>query len=40
VFEIPTGPFERRLRLPPGHFQFGKKALSQGILTIQLRKVR
>ncbi len=40
IFEIPGGPFERRLHLPSGRFQFGKKTLSRGILTIELRKVR
>jgi len=40
VFEIPSGPFERRLRLPQGaKLQIGERTLARGILTIELRKL-
>jgi HSP20 family molecular chaperone IbpA len=40
IFESPSGPFERRLRLPQRcKFQMGEKSLSKGMLFIQLRKL-
>lgn len=39
AYEIPSGPFERRLRLPVGcRLQLGETKLSQGLLSIELRK--
>jgi len=39
-FEIPSGPFERRVRLPEGfRLELGEKSLSLGLLQIELRKV-
>jgi HSP20 family protein len=40
ILEIPSGPFERRIRLPSGfRFILGEKSLEHGVLTIELRKV-
>jgi HSP20 family protein len=36
--EIPYGAFERRIALPPGHFEIAPPELSQGCLTLRLRK--
>lgn len=37
--EIPRGRFERRLRLPPGHYQIGQHELSHGCLVLVLHRV-
>lgn len=37
--EIPYGAFERRLRLPPGRFEFGAPQLADGCLTLRLRRL-
>jgi HSP20 family protein len=37
--EIPYGAFERRIALPPGHFEIGPPELAQGCLTLRLRKI-
>lgn len=37
--EIPYGAFERRIALPPGAFEIGAPQLSDGCLTLRLRKV-
>lgn len=38
--EIPYGRFERRIALPPGHFEIGRRDLAHGCLTLTLRKLR
>ncbi len=40
IIEIPCGRFARRVQLPEGRFELGNKTLSQGVLWIELRKVR
>jgi HSP20 family molecular chaperone IbpA len=37
--EIPHGRFERRLTLPPGSYELTDSNLSDGCLTLQLRKL-
>lgn len=37
--EIPHGRFERRLVLPPGHYELGRRDLIDGCLTLTLRKL-
>jgi HSP20 family molecular chaperone IbpA len=37
--EMPHGRFERRLGLPPGHFELGRRDLVNGCLTLSLRKL-
>jgi HSP20 family protein len=37
--ELPYGRFERRLGLPPGHYELGRRELADGCLTITLRKL-
>jgi HSP20 family molecular chaperone IbpA len=37
--EIPYGAFERRIALPPGRFEVDPPELSQGCLTLRLRKL-
>lgn len=37
--EIPYGRFERRIRLPPGQFEFYDPQWSNGCLTLQLRRL-
>jgi HSP20 family protein len=37
--ELPHGRFERRIRLPPGKYEFAKRALSEGCLQLVLRKL-
>jgi HSP20 family protein len=37
--EIPYGDFERRIALPPGHFEAGEPQLVQGCLVLTLRKL-
>lgn len=37
--EIPYGCFERRIPLPPGRFEVGRRDLQHGCLTLSLRKV-
>lgn len=40
AYEIPSGSFERRIRLPAGfRFKLGEKKLSQGILSVELKKI-
>ncbi len=36
--EIPQGRFERRIALPPGHFELGRRDLVNGCLTLTLRQ--
>ena len=38
--EIPYGRFERRIGLPAGHFEIGRRDLTDGCLTLSLRKLR
>jgi len=39
LWEIPLGPFERRLRLPPAQlFSLGKTRFEDGLLVIELQK--
>ncbi len=38
ILEIPSGPFERRIRLAGHRFLLGEKSLANGILTLELRK--
>ncbi len=37
--EIPHGRFERRLVLPPGRYELGRRDLIDGCLTLTLRKL-
>ncbi|MBS1169696.1 MAG: Hsp20/alpha crystallin family protein [Burkholderiaceae bacterium] len=37
--EIPYGRFERRIDLPPGHFDIGERTLANGCLRLVLRKL-
>ena len=37
--EIPYGRFERRIELPPGHFELERQELSHGCLVLGLRKL-
>ena len=37
--EIPHGRFERRLGLPPGRYELGRRDLIDGCLTLTLRKL-
>jgi HSP20 family protein len=37
--EIPHGRFERRLGLPPGRYELGRRDLLDGCLTLTLRKL-
>jgi HSP20 family protein len=37
--EIPYGPFERRIALPPGHYQVLQRAFDNGCLVIGMRKL-
>lgn len=37
--EIPSGRFERLIELPPGCFELAERRLSEGCLTLGLRKV-
>lgn len=37
--EIPHGCFERRIQLPPGHFEVNRRDLVNGLLTLSLRKL-
>jgi HSP20 family molecular chaperone IbpA len=40
IYEIPSGDFERRVRLPDGcRLEVGEKSLAQGLLSIELRKL-
>lgn len=40
LLEIPGGPFERRIRMPPGaKVEPGARSLREGILLIEMRKV-
>lgn len=38
--EIPYGYFERRIELPPGHYEPGTRQFSDGCLTFTLRKLK
>lgn len=38
--EIPYGRFQRAIRLPSGHYQIQDSSLSQGCLTLILKKLR
>jgi len=38
--EIPYGYFERRIQLPAGRYERGSRELSNGCLTLTLRKLR
>jgi len=37
--ELPQGHFERRIRLPAGHYRDVQRSTSNGLLVITLRKV-
>jgi HSP20 family protein len=37
--EIPCGHFERRVSLPPGRYEVGRRDLINGCLTLSLRKL-
>jgi HSP20 family molecular chaperone IbpA len=37
--ELPHGCFERRIDLPPGRYELGRRDLADGCLTITLRKL-
>jgi len=37
--EIPQGRFERRIALPPGRFELGRRDVIDGCLTLTLRKL-
>ena len=37
--EIPYGRYERRIELPPGHYEFDHRDLVNGVLILSLRKV-
>lgn len=37
--EIPAGRFERRIRLPDGHYDISERRLEDGCLTVLLRRV-
>jgi HSP20 family protein len=37
--EIPQGRFERRIALPPGRFEIGRRDIANGCLTLTLRKL-
>lgn len=37
--ELPHGQFERRVGLPPGRYELSKRELTDGCLTIALRKL-
>lgn len=37
--ELPQGRFERRLRLPPGHYAAARRSTANGCLVISLQKV-
>jgi HSP20 family protein len=37
--EIPYGRFERRIELPPGHYEIDTRELIHGCLLISLRKI-
>ncbi len=37
--EIPYGRFERRIDLPPGHFEIGERVMSNGSLRLTLQKI-
>lgn len=37
--EIPYGRFERRIDLPPGHYEIGERELENGCLFLNLRKL-
>jgi HSP20 family molecular chaperone IbpA len=38
--EIPYGRFERRVRLPAGHFELGRAEIADGCLSIELSRRR
>lgn len=37
--EVPHGRFERRVTLPPGAYEFARRDLTDGCLTVVLRKL-
>ncbi len=37
--ELPCGHFERRVSLPPGRYELGRRDLVNGCLTLSLRKL-
>lgn len=37
--EMPHGSFERRIALPPGRYELGRRELAHGCLTLILRKL-
>ncbi len=37
--EIPYGRYERSIELPPGHYDFDRRELVNGVLILSLRKV-
>ncbi len=37
--EIPYGRYERRIDLPPGHYEFDHRELVNGVLILSLRKL-
>lgn len=38
--EIPHGRFERRIQLPHGHYEVQRRDLTNGLLTLSLRKLQ
>ncbi|MDA8364089.1 MAG: Hsp20/alpha crystallin family protein [Gammaproteobacteria bacterium] len=37
--EIPYGRYERRIELPPGHYEFDHREMANGVLVLSLRKL-
>ncbi len=37
--ELPHGRFERRIRLPAGHYEFAERSFADGCLQLVLRKI-
>jgi HSP20 family molecular chaperone IbpA len=37
--ELPNGRFERRVAIPPGHYELTRRDLSDGLLVVALRRL-
>ncbi len=37
--ELPYGPFERRIELPPGRYEAGERSLDHGCLIVALKRL-